>query len=63
MGRRKLITAKTKESLEHHLFMTIARYNKYDLNEILNFGVVKEDFYDREWRKRKEAKVIRLFRC
>lgn len=57
MGRRTLITAKSKEMLEFHLFMAVARYNKYDLNEILKHGAFQEDFFDREWRIRKENKI------
>lgn len=37
--------------------MMIARDNKYDLREILNHGKIKEDFFEREWRIRKEKKA------
>lgn len=59
LGRRKQITVKTKKSMECHFAMMIARYNKYDLREILNHGKIKEDFFEREWRVRKEKKLVR----
>lgn len=59
MGRRKLNTAKTMKSLSEHFYLMIARYNKYDLNEILKFGVVQGDFYEDEWVRRKELKRLK----
>lgn len=59
LGRRKQITVKTMKSMECHFAMMIARYNKYDLREILNHGKIKEDFFEREWRIRKEKKLVR----
>lgn len=59
LGRRTMNTAKTIQSLEDQLFITVARYNKYDLNEVLNMGSLKEDFFEREWRLRKEMKQLK----
>lgn len=59
LGRRKQITVKTMKSMECHFAIMIARYNKYDLREILNHGKIKEDFFEREWRIRKEKKLVR----
>lgn len=44
LGRRKQITVKTMKSIDCHFAMMIARYNKYDLREILNCGKIKEGF-------------------
>lgn len=59
MGRRKLNTAKSMASLSDHLYLMIARYNKYDLNEVLKFGVIQGDFYENEWARRKELKKLK----
>jgi hypothetical protein len=59
MGRRKLNTAKTMKSLADHFSMMIARYNKYDLNEVLKLGVVQKDFFEDEWTKRKQLKELK----
>ena len=59
MGRRSLITSKSKDRLELHLFMMIARYNKYDLNEILKHEQFKDQFFEREWQIRKQKKVLK----
>lgn len=61
MGRRKLNTAKTMKSLSEHFYLMIARYNKYDLNEILKHGIVQGDFYEDEWTKRKQLKALKQF--
>jgi hypothetical protein len=60
MGRRKLNTAKSLESLADHFYLMIARYNKYDLNEILKFKVVQGDFYENEWEKRKQMRDLKI---
>ncbi len=60
MGRRKLNTAKTMKSLSDHFYLMIARYNKYDLNEVLKLGVVQGDFYENEWAKRKQMKELKV---
>ncbi len=59
MGRRKLNTAKTMKSLRDHFYLMIARYNKYDLNEVLKFGVVQGNFYQDEWTKRIQLKQLK----
>lgn len=59
MGRRKLNTAKTMKSLADHFYLMIARYNKYDLNEVLKLGVVQKDFFEDEWTKRKQLKELK----
>lgn len=41
MGRRTLITSKKKEMLQAHLYLYIARYNSYDIDEIL-----KQDWFE-----------------
>ena len=59
MGRRKLNTAKTMKSLSDHFYLMIARYNKYDLNEVLKLGIIQGDFYENEWVKRKQLKELK----
>lgn len=59
MGRRKLNTAKNMKSLSDHFYLMIARYNKYDLNEVLKLGVVQGDFYEDEWTKRIQLKQLK----
>lgn len=59
MGRRKLNTAKNMKSLSDHFYLMIARYNKYDLNEVLKFGVVQGDFYQDQWTKRIQFKQLK----
>lgn len=59
MGRRKLNTAKSMDSLSDHLYLMIARYNKYDLKEIINFKN-DEGFFENEWTKRKQMRDLKI---
>lgn len=61
IARRSLNTAKTTESLEDHFYIAIARYNKYDLYEVLQTGNIQEDFFERQWRIKKELKQLKVF--
>lgn len=60
MGRRKLNTTKSIESLAGHLYLMIVRHNKYDLNEVINFNNTQQDFYEREWQTRIQRKKLRM---
>lgn len=60
MGRRKLNTTKSIESLAGHLYLMIVRHNKYDLNEVINFNNTQQDFYEREWQTRIQRKKLKI---
>lgn len=51
MGRRTLITSKKKEMLQAHLWMFIARYNGYDIDEILKQDWFEGKTYERTLKK------------
>lgn len=70
LGRRTQITSKKRSFLEDHLILMIARYNKYPLDEVLNFDRHEHDFYEytkkqKEKRKKKREenpKPVREYR-
>lgn len=56
LGNGTIITSKTLEKLEDHLLLMLARYNGYDLNEVLNQDWWQGNLQKREQNKQRRAR-------